>query len=154
MTTTPPAWTAKGIIEAPLDRVVAAVLRVAEGPVSEHNAPLLVTIPGVGRARLVGGPDEFDVYYGHHPGGTVIVDRDHHRFTFSGGYKFRAEYEFTEHAQGTLLLYRAYNIAPAAHQTRARIRMQFWLGGKLKIGLRSALRRIGHLLGCPTHTSA
>lgn len=154
MTTQSAAWTATGIIEAPLDRVAAVVLKVAEGPVSAHNAPMLATIPGVSRARLVGGPDEFGVYYGQHAGGTVTVDRAHHRFVFSGGYKFRAEYEFTEHGRGTLMTYRAYNIAPSAHQSRARVRIQFWLGSKLKVGLRGALRRIGQLLDCPTHTSA
>lgn len=145
-----PAWTAVGVIDAPLERVAAVALRVGEGPVGKLNAPLLGTIPGVGRAVLVGGPDEFGVFYGRHRGGTVTVDRDRCCFGFSGGYKFRAEYEFAGRGDETVMTYRAYNIAPDAHRSRVGVRVQFWVGRSLKIGLRGALRRIGGLLGCST----
>lgn len=69
-------------------------------------------------------------------------------FFFQGGYKFRAEYRFTPHPNGTLLTYTASNVAPETHKNRASVRFQFWLGGKLKIGLRSGLRRMAKALDC------
>lgn len=147
-------WTATGVIEAPLERVVEVLLKAKEGPIGKNNAPLLQMVPGAGHllksATLKGGPDSFTVQYGNYPGGTVELDRDGHHFVFQGGYKFRAEYHFAPHPDGTLLTYRAVNVAPAAHQNRALVRFQFWLGGKLKVGLRSGLRRIGKALGCRT----
>jgi hypothetical protein len=148
-------WTATGVIEAAPESVSRAMLSVEEGSISDTNAPLLQALPGAGRllrsATLVGGPATFTVHYGRLPGGTVAVDRDRGRFSFQGGYKFRAEYQFTPHPKGTLLTYRAINVAPAAHQRRLAVRFQFWLGGHLKIGLRGALRRIGRLLDCPAY---
>lgn len=147
-----PGWTATGVIEAPLDRVRDVFLVVRPGPVGGGNAPLLRVLPGAGRfmgsANLRGGPREFTVHYGTHPGGTVEVDLDSGRFAFQGGYKFRAEYRFTEHRKGTLLTYTAVNVAPAEHRDRGAVRLQFWLGAKLKIGLRGALARVGRELGC------
>jgi hypothetical protein len=145
-------WVATGVIEAPLDRVVDVLLSVDEGPASPNNAPLLRAIPGAGpmlnRATLHGGPELFGVHYGPRPGGTVEVDRDAGYFAFQGGYKFRAEYRFSAHPKGTLLTYEAIKVAPAEHQERAGVRFQFWLGGKLKVGLRGGLRRMGQALGC------
>jgi hypothetical protein len=145
-------WVATGVIEAPLDQVVDVLLSVKEGPVGQENAPLLRVIPGAGpllkRASLRGGPEAFTVHYGPQAGGTVEVDRDSGYFAFQGGYKFRAEYRFSAHPKGTLLTYEAINVAPAKHQDRAGVRFQFWLGGKLKIGLRGGLRHMGRKLGC------
>lgn len=145
-------WVATGVIEAPLDRVLDRLLFVREGPIGQENAPLLRALPGAGpllkRATLHGGPTTFTVHYGPHPGGTVEVDRDSGYFAFQGGYKFRAEYRFTAHPRGTLLTYEAINVAPRQHQRRAAVRFQFWLGGKLKVGLRGGLRRMGRELGC------
>jgi hypothetical protein len=131
------------------------------------------------RATLRGGPQKFTIHYGwppgrdgdhpdrdgdhpdrdgerpdhdgQQPGGTAEVDRSRGSFSFRGGYKFGAEYYFTPHPKGTLLTYRAFNVAPEQHRDRATVRAQFWLGGKLKIGLRGALRRIGKVLGCRTY---
>lgn len=145
-------WVATGVIEAPLERVVDVLLSVEEGPVSYENSPLLLVVPGAGallnRATLRGGPKSFTVHYGSRAGGTVEVDRGSAYFAFQGGYKFRAEYRFSSHPKGTLLTYSAINVAPVAHQGRAGVRFQFWLGGKLKIGLRGGLRRMGRALGC------
>jgi hypothetical protein len=145
-------WTATGVIEAPPDRVCDVFLIVRPGPVGDGNAPLLRVLPGAGRfmgaANLRGGPHEFTVHYGTHPGGTVEVDRDEGRFAFQGGYKFRAEYHFTPHPKGTLLTYTAINMAPPEHQNRRAVRLQFRLGAALKIGLRGTLKRIGRELGC------
>jgi hypothetical protein len=109
-------------------------------------------LPGAGRfmggANLRGGPREFTVHYGTHPGGTVEVDWDEGRFVFQGGYKFRAEYHFTPHPKGTLLTYTAINVAPPEHRNRWAVRLQFRLGAVLKIGLRGSLKRIGRALGC------
>jgi hypothetical protein len=148
-------WTATGVVEAPLQRGIEVLLVVEEGPISKCNAPLLQAVPGagrlLGRATLRGGPNEFAVLYGAHPGGTVEVDRAEGYFAFQGGYKFRAEYRFTPHEKGTLLTYRAINVAPLDHQKRAAVRFQFWLAGKLKVGLRGGLRRIGTTLACRTY---
>ncbi len=145
-------WTATGVIEAPLARVAEVYLNVSEGPVSTDNAPLLHVIPGAGRflrgATLRGGPTTFAVHYGEHPGGTVEVDTAAHYFAFQGGFKFRAEYRFSTHPKGTLLTCRAINVAPASHRERRAVRLQFWLGGKLQVGLRGGLRRIARTLGC------
>jgi len=142
----------RGVIEAPLDTVRAVFLRVTEGPVGPDNAPLLRGLPGAGRflagATLRGGPTSFTVHYGSHPGGTVEVGPS--AFTFRGGYKFAADYEFTAHERGTLLTYRAHNVAPASHRDRPLVRAQFWLAGRLRIGLRGALRTIGGRLNCRT----
>lgn len=148
-------WTATGVVEAPMARVVEVLLVAEEGPIGASNAPLLQAVPGagrfLGRATLRGGPTEFVVLYGAHPGGTVEVDRTAGYFAFQGGYKFRAEYRFTPHEKGTLLTYRAINVAPLDHRKRAAVRFQFWLAGKLKIGLRGGLRRIGTALDCHTY---
>lgn len=140
------------MIEAPLDRVTDVFLVATEGPINQHNAPLLRALPGSGRllacATLRGGPREFTIYYGEHPGGTVEVDPVGGRFVFEGGYKFRAEYHFTAHPKGTLLTYKVKNVAPAGHQRRVAVRFQFWLGGRLKIGLRGGLCRMGEALEC------
>jgi hypothetical protein len=145
-------WTATGVVEASLARVVEVLLVAEEGPIGAGNAPLLQAVPGagrfLGRATLHGGPSEFTVRYGAHPGGTVEVDRTAGYFAFQGGYKFRAEYRFTPHEKGTLLTYRAVNVAPPEHRRRAAVRFQFWLAGKLKVGLRGGLRRIGTTLEC------
>jgi hypothetical protein len=145
-------WSATGVIEAPPGRVAEVLLRVTEGAIGVHNAPLLYAVPGagrlLGRATLRGGPTTFTIHYGRHPGGTVVVDPDGGRFYFRGGYKFSAEYRFTSHPKGTLLTYTAANVAPEEHQNRAAVRFQFWLGGKLKVGLRGGLRRIGKALDC------
>lgn len=145
-------WSATGVIEAPLERVAAVLLAVAEGPVGKGNAPLLWAVPGVGRyfgdTTLRGGPTKFAIHYGSHPGGTVEVDPGRGWFAFQGGFKFRAEYTFAPHPKGTLLTYRAVNVAPAEHRERGVVRFQFWLGGVLKIGLRGGLRRMGKALGC------
>jgi hypothetical protein len=145
-------WTATGVIEAPPERVRDVFLTACEGAVSEGNAPLLRALPGAGRllnaATLTGGPREFTVLYGAHPGGTVEVDPTAGYFAFQGGYKFRAEYRFSPHRAGTLLTYTAVNVAPAEHQERAAVRFQFWLGGKLKVGLRGCLKTIGRRLDC------
>ena len=151
-------WTATGVIEAPPERVRAVFLTVRPGPVGNGNAPLLRTLPGAGRfmgtANLRGGPREFTVHYGTHPGGTVEVNPDEGRFAFQGGYKFRAEYHFTPHRKGTLLTYTATNVAPPEHRNRRAVRLQFWLGGRLKAGLRGSLKRIGKELGCRTYPGA
>jgi len=148
-------WTATGVIEAPLERVRDRYLVAHEGPIGPSNAPLLRALPGagrlLGRATLQGGPQKFTIHYGTHPGGTVEVDPPAGHFVFQGGYKFRAEYLFTPHAKGTLLTYTAINVAPLEHQNRAPVRFQFWLGGKLKVGLRGGLKDIGRTLGCPTY---
>ena len=145
-------WSATGVIEAPVERVSAVLLAVAEGPVSRGNAPLLRTFPGVGlflsNATLRGGPAKFTLHYGREPGGTVEVDAEGGWFAFQGGFKFRAEYTFVSHPKGTLLTYRAINVAPAEHRERVAVRFQFWLGGVLKVGLRGGLRRMGKALGC------
>lgn len=150
-----PGWTATGVIEAPPARVREVFLVVREGPIGAGNAPLLRTLPGAGRllsaATLSGGPQEFTLHYGTHPGGTVEVDPAAGYFAFQGGYKFRAEYRFSPHRAGTLLTYTAINVAPAAHQRRAAVRFQFWLGGKLKVGLRGCLTTIGRRLDCRTY---
>lgn len=151
-------WTATGVIEAPLERVSAAFLTVTEGRVSKDNAPLLRVIPGAGRwlngATLRGGPTEFTVHYGPEAGGKVEVDAARGYFAFQGGYKFRAEYRFNRHPKGTLLTYHAINVAPVKHRERAAVRFQFWLGGVLKVGLRSGLRRMGKALGCRTYVGS
>ncbi|HEX6354281.1 hypothetical protein [Actinophytocola sp.] len=151
-------WTATGVIEAPLDEVTAVFLKVTEGPVNKDNAPLLNVVPGAGRllgsAVLRGGPTEFTIRYGPRPGGTVEVEVERGYFAFQGGYKFRAEYRFTAHPKGTLLIYRAINVALGNHQDRAAVRFQFWLGGALKVGLRGSLRRIGKALGCRTYAGS
>ncbi len=148
-------WTATGVIEAPLGQVCDVFLTVREGPVGGGNAPLLRTLPGAGRlmgsATLRGGPREFALHYGSHPGGTVEVDTTAGYFAFQGGYKFRAEYRFSAHPAGTLLTYTAVNVAPADHQGRAFVRFQFWLGGTLRVGLRGTLKHIGRRLGCRTY---
>lgn len=145
-------WVATGVIEAPLERVVDVLLGVREGRVSERNAPLVLAVAGAGpllrRATLSGGPRIFTVHYGPQAGGTVEVDAGAGYFAFQGGYKFRAEYRFAAHPKGTLLTYGAINVAPGEHQRRLGVRLQFWLGGKLKIGLRGGLRRMGRALGC------
>jgi hypothetical protein len=151
-------WTATGVIEAPPERVAEVLLTAREGPISPTNAPLLGMVPGagrlLGRATLHGGPRQFALHYGPHPGGTVEVDPVAGHFIFQGGYKFRAEYHFTPHPKGTLLTYRAVNVAPAAHRNRAAVRFQFWLGGRLKVGLRSGLRRMGTALNCRTYAGS
>lgn len=151
-------WTATGVIEAPPERVCDVFLAVREGAVGEGNAPLLRALPGAGRllnaATLSGGPRQFTVNYGTHPGGTVEVDPAEGYFAFQGGYKFRAEYRFSPHRDGTLLTYTAINVAPADHQGRAAVRFQFWLGGKLKVGLRGCLKTIGRRLGCSVHPAS
>ena len=145
-------WTATGVIEAPPRRVADVLLTVEEGPIGPHNAPLLYAVPGagrlLGRATLRGGPTKFSVHYGTHPGGTVVVDPVDGYFFFRGGYKFSAEYRFTPHPKGTLLTYTAGNVAPAEHKNRVSVRFQFWLGGRLKVGLRGGLRQMGKALGC------
>ena len=144
------SWTATGVIEAPLAQVRDVFLRVTEGRVGPENAPLLSTIPGAGRflagATLKGGPDQFTIHYGDNPGGTV--ERTETSFAFQGGFKFRAEYAFTPHEKGTLLTYRAVNVAPPSHRDKYLVRLQFRLAGKLKIGLRGTLRRIARRLSC------
>jgi hypothetical protein len=148
-------WTATGVIEAPLDKVCAAMLTVHEGRVGRHNAPLLAAIPGAGRlmtaATLRGGPAEFTLHYGSRSpaGGKVEVGK--RTFAMQGGYKFRAEYEFSPHPNGTLLTYRAINVAPPIHRNRTLVRLQFWLGARLKLGLRGALRHIAHTVDCHTY---
>ena len=145
-------WTATGVIEAPLERVRDVFLTVRPGPVGNGNARLLRVLPGAGRfmgaATLRGGPNEFTVHYGTNPGGRVEVNPDEGHFAFQGGYKFRAEYHFTPHRKGTLLTYTAINVAPPEHQNRRTVRLQFWLGARLKVGLRGSLKRIGRELGC------
>jgi hypothetical protein len=148
-------WKATGVIEAPLDKVCAAMLTVREGRVGRDNAPLLTAIPGAGRlmtaAVLRGGPSRFTLHYGSRSpaGGTVEVGE--RTFAMQGGFKFRAEYEFSPHPNGTLLTYRAINVAPPAHRDRPLVRLQFWLGARLKIGLRGALRHIAHTVDCHTY---
>lgn len=148
-------WTATGVIEAPLDKVCKAMLTVHEGRIGRDNAPLLAAFPGAGhlmtRARLKGGPSHFTVHYADRSpaGGTVEVGP--RSFAMQGGFKFRAEYEFSAHPEGTLLTYSAINVAPPSHRDRALVRLQFWLGARLKIGLRGALRRTASILNCPTH---
>lgn len=145
-------WTATGVIEASPERVADVLLVVVEGPIGVRNAPLLRALPGAGRlmgpATLRGGPTEFALHYGAHRGGTVEVDPLRGYFAFQGGYKFRAEYHFETHPKGTLLTYKAINVAPASHRDRVVVRFQFWLGGLLKVGLRGGLRRMGEALGC------
>jgi hypothetical protein len=151
-------WTATAVVEAALERISRSLLAVEEGPIGDTNAPLLLALPGAGRllrnAILVGGPTTFAVHYGRLPGGTVEVDPAGRSFTFQGGYKFRAEYHFSPHPKGALLTYRAINVAPAEHRRRAAVRFQFWLGGRLKIGLRGALRRIARVLDCRAYPGA
>jgi hypothetical protein len=131
------------------------MLTVHEGRTGRDNAPLLAAIPGAGRlmagASVQGGPSRFTLHYGPQasPGGTIEVGR--RSFAMQGGFKFRAEYEFAEHPRGTLLTYRAVNVAPASHRNRALVRFQFWLGARLRVGLRGALRRTAHILDCPTY---
>ena len=151
-------WTATGVIEAPPERVCGVFLVVREGAVGAGNALLLRALPGAGRmlkaATLTGGPREFNVLYGTHPGGKVEVDPTVGYFAFQGGYKFRAEYRFSPHRNGTLLTYTAINVAPAEHQERAAVRFQFWLGGRLKLGLRGCLTTIGRRLDCRTYPAS
>jgi len=121
-------WTATGVIEAPVERVSDVLLTATEGPIGGGNAPLLWAVPGAGRtlgnATLRGGPRNFTLHYGQHPAAKVEVDPARGFFRFEGGYKFAAEYRFTPHPKGTLLTYKAINVAPGDHQKRAAVR--FW----------------------------
>jgi hypothetical protein len=104
--------TATGVIEAPLEKVYTAILKVHEGRIRRTNAPLLAAIPG---SRP---PD----------------DRRH-----------------PARRSGTLLTYRAVNVAPPTHRDRPLVRLQFWLGARLNLGLRSALRHIAQTVDCHTY---
>jgi hypothetical protein len=152
-----PAWSATGVIEASTKEVTDVFLTVHQGSVGWDNAPLLYTIPGGGRwmrmsaVTLAGGPERFTLHYGSHPGGTVEVDRKRRWFAMQGGYKFRAEWSFAPHERGTLLTYSVFNVTPGAARYRALVRFQFWLSGKLKIGLRGILRRIASTLDCAAY---
>ncbi|GAB1509965.1 hypothetical protein [Actinophytocola sp. KF-1] len=148
-------WTATGVIEAPPTDVCDVFLTAREGAVGAGNALLLRALPGAGRfmrsASLWGGPRQFTLRYWARPAGTVEVDHAAGYFAFQGGYKFRAEYRFSPHPAGTLLTFTAVNVAPEEHRSRALVRFQFWLGGKLKIGLRGSLKHIGRRFGCRTY---
>jgi len=153
------AWSATGVIEASPERVTEILLTAREGPIGANNAPLLRALPGAGPflagVTLKGGPKDFTVHYGlSEPGGTVTVDPDNGYFSFRGGYKFGADYHFTPHPKGTLLTYKTFNVAPETHRNRRAVRFQFWLSGKLRIGLRGGLRHIGKALDCRTYPGA
>ena len=147
-------WTATGVVEAPLDEGLRGDAAGARGPGGPGQRALLAAVPGAGRlmggAVLRGGPREFTLHYGGGPaGGTVEVGP--RSFAMQGGFKFRAEYTFSAHPRGTLLTCRAVDVAPAAHRDRALVRFQFWLGGRLRAGLRGALRRTGRIVGCAAY---
>lgn len=143
-----PEWSATGVIEAPLEQVLDLVLTVRPGKPGRDNAFLVSTVPGVGRrVWLSGGPARFGVHYGGDAeGGFIEVDRDRRMFAFHGGFKFRGEYFFDRHERGTLLTYKVYNVAPDSHRNNPLVRLQFRVAGKLKVGLRGILRRIGREL--------
>ncbi len=93
------------------------------------------------------------MHYGTDAGGTVEVGTS--TFTFRGGYKFAADYEFSAHERGTLLTYRAHNVAPASHRDKALVRPSS--GGRAaadRPARRAADHRQAPGLPHPTRTSS
>jgi hypothetical protein len=44
------------------------------------------------------------------------------------------------------LTYKVFNVAPESHRQNFLVRLQFHLAGKLKVGLRGILRKLGRAL--------
>ena len=141
--TTQAKWTLRGVIEAPVSQVWETLLEGAAGLTPADRQQI---------AREV-GPQRFTNTSG--PGGGklyVAVDKQRHTLALQGEWWYRGVYTVEPHAQGSLLVYRVYNIAPGpgrwlvplvhrAQNYDAQIRRQF----------QQMLQAIGARLGCATH---
>jgi hypothetical protein len=133
---------AEGVIEAPVERVAALLLRVRPGPVGPGNCFLLADYGGT----LTGGPERFTLAA---PGHSMTVEVGPGRLAVQGGWWYRGEYHLTPDPRGTRLVYRVHNVAE-------RMRWGVPLANRFFIGLRPSVRqavagllgRVGAELGC------
>jgi hypothetical protein len=147
-------WSASGVVEAPVDDVADLVLRTEAGEVDPHSciSPLTQASPGL---VLTGGPVRFGVA-APRPVGPNDVHRS--RPTAppprrGGRWWFRGVCSFEPHRNGTLVVYRVYDIARTARWLVPLLLLQQRLsgtfdGGSVQSQLHAFVSRIGQRLCC------
>ena len=128
-------WSAAGVVESPLDDVADLVLRAEAGhPLADSCLiPPTHASPGI---VLTGGP----VRYGVVPQGLsaptmfIEVDQARRTLTLEGRWWFRGVFSFEPHPDGTLIVYRVYDIARTARWLVPLLLLRYRLSGTLDGG--------------------
>jgi len=144
---TRPRWTAAGVVEAPVEQVWEALLAINpylsvddRQAIEKESGPLRFTA-NVGYARIV-----------------LEVDKQRHSITDQGEWWYRGTQSVEPHQRGSLLVYRVYNIAPAASRWLVPFVVRNF-DAVTRERLQQTLRTLGERLHCRTtlvsgHTSA
>jgi hypothetical protein len=147
-------WSAAGVVEAPVGDVADLVLRAEAGEVDRDSWILLHTQAGRGLA-LTGGPDRFGVVPGggSAPSMFLEVDRPGRTLTVQGRWWFRGVYSLEPHPNGTLVVYRVYDIAATARWMVPLVLLQYRLSGTLdgsrvQSQVQAFVAWVGRRLGC------
>jgi hypothetical protein len=147
-------WTAAGVVEAPVGEVTGLVLRAEAGEVDPDSCILPHTQVSPGLV-LTGGPVRFGVV----PRGLsapimfIEVDRQRQTLAVEGRWWFRGVYCFEPHPDGTLVVYRVYDIARTWRWLVPLLLLQQRLSGTFDRGgvqsqVHAFVSRIGQRLGC------
>jgi hypothetical protein len=138
-------WQATGVVQAPVDAVFAALLRVGPAAVTHHD-PAHDTNDRADSDSVLRYPAPIG-----DPTDTVTVEVDQHRHTLAvqGHWWYRGVYTVRECPRGSLVEYRVHNVA-----TRGRWAvplMQRRLPHHMRRDLAALLQIIGRHLDCPAY---
>lgn len=147
-------WSAAGVVESPLDDVADLVLRAEAGQLLADSCliPPTHASPGI---ILSGGPVRFGVVPQGLSAPTMFieVDRARRTLTLEGRWWFRGVFSFEPHPDGTLVVYRVYDIARTARWLVPLLLLRYRLSGTLDGGtvqsqVHAFVSSIGRRLGC------
>ncbi|GGO22786.1 hypothetical protein [Microbispora bryophytorum] len=132
----------RGVVEAPVERVAALLLRVRPGPVGRDNCLPFAAHGGT----LTGGPDRFVLAA---PGHAMTVEVGPDLLAAQGGWWYRGEYRLAPDPSGTLLVHQVRNVAERLRWGVPLANGFFrGLGPRTRDGFAVLLDRVGAELGC------
>jgi len=147
-------WSAAAVVEAPVDDVADLVLRAEAGEVDADSFILPHTEVTSGLV-LTGGPVRFGVVPRGLSAPTMFIEVDRPRriLAVEGRWWFRGVYSFEPHPNGTLVVYRVYDIARTVRWLVPLLHLQQRLSGTLdgdgiQLQVHAFVSRIGQRLGC------
>jgi len=148
-------WSAAGVVEAPVGDVADLVLRAAAGEMDRDSWVLQHTQDNNRGLVLRGGPTRFGVVPRGLSAPTMFIEVDRPRRTLivEGRWWFRGVYSLAPHPNGTLVVYRVYDIACTARWLVALLLLQYRLSGTLdgssvQSQVHTFVGWIGRRLGC------